>query len=477
MNRLVIIILIICVLFIPGAVHATYVFDAFPNLAPIPNPIGIVDPLDGTDRLFIVLRAGFIYVMQNDPTVTTRTRFLDINAMITAVTEGGLLGLAFHPNYENNGYFYITYTAENPRREVLARYSVDPANPSAALPGSALVILEIPKTNLYHNGGCITFGPDGYLYWSLGEDGIAQYAQDLTKWNGKLLRIDVDHPSGGNAYGIPAGNPFAGAGGGVHREIWAYGFRNPWRFSFDPPTGRLWLGDVGENSWEEIDIIRKGRNYGWPRMEGNDCFSPSTCDTTGLSIVLPLYEYSHDGGGGAITGGFVYRGPSIPSLFGKYIYADYITGDLSALSWDGVNPPTNTLLENVSSVPSFGVDKDNELFMVSFDGTIYRLFATPTTTPTPGASRSAITASPNPFASSTHIEFTAPASARVALDVFDVAGHRVAVLANENVAGGAGAVEWSGRDTTGQPLRSGVYFLRLSVNGKTAQTHRVTLVR
>jgi len=475
MNRLLIAILIICVLFIPGAVYATYVFDAFPKLPFFSFPIGIEDPMDGTDRLFLLKRTGAIYVIQNDPTTSALKTFLDLNSLLTTQSEGGLLGLAFHPDYEHNGYLYVTYTATNPIREVLARYSVNPANPDAALPASALTILEIPKTNLYHNGGCIEFGADGYLYWSIGEDGIDYLAQDLTQWNGKLLRIDVDHPSGGNQYGIPADNPFAGSGGGVHKEIWAYGFRNPWRFSFDPPTGRLWLADVGNNAWEEIDIVRKGRNYGWPRMEANDCFSPSTCDTTGLNIDLPLYAYPHDGSA-SITGGFVYRGPTIPSLVGKYIYADYITGDLSALSWDGVNPPTSTLLNSVSSVSSFGIDKDGELFMTSFDGNIYRLFATTTAVGTRAIAR-ALRIGPNPFNTQTAISLDLGSAAHVDLAVYDVAGRRVASIMKGYSDRGVHHAFWNGRDQSGHALASGVYFVRLGLNGNTAETHRVTLVR
>jgi len=476
MHRHLATVLLASILIAPGAARATYIFDAFPKLAAFDNPIGVEDPMDGTDRLFIAQRAGLIYVIRNDPTVTTKTQFLDISALLTTTTEGGLLGLAFHPNYENNGFFYVTYTAENPRREVLARYSVNPSNPDVALPGSAFVIVEIPKTNLYHNGGRIAFGPDGFLYWSLGEDGIAHFAQDLTQWNGKLLRIDIDNPSGGNNYGIPASNPFAGSGGGVRREIWAYGFRNPWRFTFDPPTGRIWLGDVGENTWEEINIIRKGRNYGWPRMEGNECFSPSTCDTNGLNIVLPLFVYEHNGSA-SITGGFVYRGPSNPSLVGKYIYADYITGEVSALTWDGVNPPGNALLTNVSSIPSFGVDKNGELFIACFDGNIYRLFATPTTVKTP-AIAGALRIGPNPFETVTNVSLRLAAPASVELAVYDVTGRRVATLIEAHHAqSGALDARWDGRNNDGQAVSSGVYFLRLGLNGRAVETRRITLVK
>jgi glucose/arabinose dehydrogenase len=474
MNRKLIAVLIVALVFLPGSVHATYVFDAFPKLPSFDFPIGVEDPMDGTDRLFVPERGGLIYVIQNDATVSTRTLFLDLSALLTTTTEGGLLGLAFHPNYENNRFFYVTYTAENPRREVLARYSANPSNPNVALPGSQLVILEIPKSNLYHNGGRIAFGPDGYLYWSLGEDGIAHFAQDLTQWNGKLLRIDVDHPSGGNQYGIPAGNPFVGSGGGVHEEIWAFGFRNPWRFSFDPPTGRLWLGDVGDSAWEEINIVLKGRNYGWPRMEGNDCFDPETCDTTGLNIVAPLYTYAHIGSA-SITGGFVYHGSTIPSLVGKYIYADFITGDVKALSWNGVNPPTNSFVTTLSSIPSFGVDKNGELLIASFDGNIYRLFATPTTVQTPAFS-AALSIGPNPFHDALTIKVTLPTASPVELSVYDVAGHRVARLMSGNAAARAVDLRWDGRDASGVTVRSGVYFLRLRATGA-VETRRVIFVK
>lgn len=463
-------------LLLPGAARATYVYNAFPDLAAFTAPIGVEDPRDGTDRLFVAQRAGLIYVFTNDPTVKTRTLFLDISAQLTTTTEGGLLGLAFHPNYENNGWFYVTFTAENPRREVLARFNVDPSNPNMALPASKLVILEIPKINLYHNGGQIVFGPDGYLYWSLGEDGVAHYAQDLTQWNGKLLRMDVNNPSGGNNYGIPPGNPFVGAGGGVREEVWAFGFRNPWRFSFDPPTGRLWLGDVGQNNWEEIDIILKGRNYGWPRMEGNECFSPSTCDTTGLNLVAPLFVYSHNGGSASITGGFVYRGPSMPSLVGKYIYADYITGAVWALAWDGINLPVNSFLTTLPGIPSFGTDRTGELFIASFGGDIYRLFAsaTPVGREQPPT---VLRIGPNPFQGGTTISYSLANAARVRIDVFDVAGRRVATLLDRTAPAGSGDVRWSARAADGSRLRSGVYFVRLSVNDHVLETRRVTLLQ
>jgi hypothetical protein len=345
------------------------------------------------------------------------------------------------------------------------------------LAGSRLLIKEIPKTNLAHNAGHIAFGPDGYLYWTLGDDLVIRYAQDLTMWNGKMLRIDVDQPSDSTAYSVPPDNPFVGSGGGVHPEIYAFGLRNPWRFSFDAPTGRLWLADVGQSEWEEIDIVHKGRNYGWHRMEGNECFQPSSCDTAGLNLAAPLYVYPHPAFGGAsITGGYVYRGTSAPSMVGKYIYADYITGDISALTWDGVNPPSSAWVDTLGAVTSFGVDKDNELFMVSFNGNVYRLFAAPAPGPAPPRN-SIVAVSPNPFRLQTTIEVALTAPGRAVLDVFDVAGRRVARISSEGAVAGNNALQWDGRADNGEPVGSGVYFVRLSLNGAPADSRRVVLIR
>ena len=462
---------------IPTATRADYVFDAFPALPDFAYPVGVVDPLDGTDRLFVPELAGRVYVIQNDPAVSARSLFLDISSEFSVDAQGGLLGLAFHPSYETNGYCYVTYTVDNPRREILARFTADPTRPDTVLAASKTVILEIPKANLAHNAGQIVFGPEGYLYWTLGDDLVIRHAQDLTMWNGKMLRIDVDTPSGPNMYSIPPDNPFVGAGGGVHPEIYAFGFRNPWRFSFDLPTGRLWLADVGQSDWEEIDIVHKGRNYGWNRMEGNTCFQPSSCDTVGLNLVAPIFVYPHPPSGAAsITGGYVYRGPSAPSMVGKYIYADYITGEISALTWDGASPATSEFLDTLSAVTSFGVDKDDELYLVSFNGNVYRLFAA-ATPPPPLTSRSAIVAvKPNPFASRTTIEFALDAPGEAILDVFDVAGRRVARISDDNAVAGSNTLEWDGRGEKG-PVGSGVYFVRLSLNGHVADSRRLVLIR
>ncbi len=304
---------------------------------------------------------------------------------MTTQTEGGLLGLAFHPDYANNGYFYVTYTIESPRRTVLARFTAS-ASPNVADRQSEVRILQIPKAFLHHNGGCVRFGPDGDLYLSLGDDGTSAHSQDLTSLHGKLLRIDVDHPANGLAYGIPPDNPFAGNASGFREEIYAYGFRNPWRYAFDTATGTIWLADVGQDTYEEIDLIQPGRNYGWPRMEGTLCYAPSVCDTAGLDLVPPLDEYSHNGGAASITGGTVYHGTRVPSLVGKYVFSDYIVGRVWALSYDGVNPPVREVLiatPGFGSVAGIGEDGDGELYLASFDGTVYGFTESNTAVETP----------------------------------------------------------------------------------------------
>lgn len=352
--------------------------QAFPNLS-FTRPVDLQNAGDGSDRLFVVEQAGRIRVFDNDPEAGSTDIFLDIRARVNSSgNEEGLLGLAFHPDYENNGYFYVDYTASNPRRTVIARYEVNGADPNEADVGSELVLLEIEQPFSNHNGGQLAFGPDGYLYISVGDGGAAGdpqgNGQNLETLLGSILRIDVDDPDGGLNYGIPEDNPFEGNQSGFAEAIFAFGLRNTWRFSFDSVTGRLWAADVGQSAIEEIDIIESGGNYGWNVMEGSSCYDPPVnCDMTGLA--LPVWEYDHSIGN-SITGGYVYRGTGTPQLLGKYIYADYVTGHIWSLEYDGENPPVNTELFDTSlNISSFGVDEDNELYFCAFDGTIYKITA------------------------------------------------------------------------------------------------------
>ncbi|MHC4148844.1 MAG: PQQ-dependent sugar dehydrogenase, partial [Planctomycetota bacterium] len=312
--------------------------SAFPSLS-FTRPVDLQHAGDGTDRIFVVEQAGRILVFPNDRDATTSEVFLDIRGRVNnSGNEEGLLGLAFHPDYENNGYFFADYTASSPRRTVIAQFNVDGSNPNRADPNSILVILEVNQPFSNHNGGQIAFGPDGFLYISLGDGGSAgdpgNNGQNRQTLLGSILRIDVDNPAGGKNYSIPSDNPFVGNSSSFREEIYAFGLRNPWRFSFDPANGRLWAADVGQNRFEEIDIIENGKNYGWRIMEASSCFNPSSgCNVTGLQ--LPIWEYSH-GVGNSVTGGYVYHGPGRPELDGAYIYADFGSGRIWSLRYDGV---------------------------------------------------------------------------------------------------------------------------------------------
>lgn len=237
----------------------------FPNLS-FSHPVGLYSAEDGTDRLFVVEQEGRIQVFGNNPNVSVTEVFLDIRDLVLFGGEQGLLGLAFHPNFAQNRYFYVDYVAPNPRRTVIARYSVSPTNPDMTDMNSELVLLEVAQPFENHNGGQIAFGPDGYLYIALGDGGSGGdpqgNGQNRATLLGKILRIDIDSPSSSLNYGIPPDNPFVGNTEGFREEIYAYGLRNPWRFSFDLTTGRLWVADVGQDRMEEIDIVEKGKNYG-----------------------------------------------------------------------------------------------------------------------------------------------------------------------------------------------------------------------
>lgn len=349
--------------------------EAFPNLA-FEQPVDIHSPNDGTNRLFILSQPGVIYVFDNDPDAKEKKVFLDIKSKVLFGGEQGLLGLAFHPDYKQNGFFYLDYTRDNPRRTVISRFTVSANDPSKADPESELIILEIEQPYSNHNGGQISFGPDGYLYISLGDGGSGgdplNAGQDLKNLLGKLLRIDVDNITNEKNYSIPADNPFIRNTAGYKEEIFAYGLRNVWRFSFDNQN-RLWAADVGQNKWEEINLIEKGKNYGWRIMEGKHCFNPETnCDTTGL--VLPIWEYGHDEMGGfSITGGFVYDGKSAPSLKGKYIYADYVVGKIWSLDYKDSKVTNKLLAQTNYLISTFGVDQNNELYFADHNkGKLFR---------------------------------------------------------------------------------------------------------
>lgn len=350
------------------------------------RPVFVTSPPGDTTRLFIVeQQTAKIKILADG--VVMPTPFLDIDPIvINGGEEQGLLGLVFHPDYSNNGYFFVNYN-DSSGNTVIARFHVS-GDPNVADLSSRSILLTIAQPYPNHNGGMLAFGPkDGYLYIGMGDGGSGgdpqNRAQDDGQLLGKMLRIDVDS---GFPYSIPPDNPFVGPGNPLD-EIWAKGLRNPWRFSFDRVTEHLFIADVGQNSYEEIDFqpatSNGGENYGWRLMEGDSCYNPPiNCDPGGLTY--PIYVYSHGGSPFrcSITGGYVYRGNAIPELQGTYFFADYCSGQIWSFRYDstGISQFTDRTLElapgngmSINNISSFGEDGKSNLYMVDLDGEIYRI--------------------------------------------------------------------------------------------------------
>lgn len=331
----------------------------------------------GDDRLFVVEKRGVIEILQLDGT-TNPIPFLDIqNIVLTPggnYDERGLLGLAFHPDYINNGYFYINYI-DNFGNTQISRFSVSTSDSSIADPDSEFQILNVEQPYINHNGGCLRFGPDGYLYIGLGDGGSAgdpeNRSQNLQTLLGKMLRINIDNTEGSTNYVVPSNNPFVGDPNALD-EIWSYGLRNPWRFSFDSETDELWIGDVGQGSIEEINRAPagvSGQNYGWRCYEGTQEYNISGCPNQS-ELTFPMAEYTHSGGNCSITGGYVYRGEIYENFLGVYFYADFCSGEIGTI--DQSNNQINHGSYNGSWV-SFGEDKNKELYIIDNFGSIYKI--------------------------------------------------------------------------------------------------------
>jgi glucose/arabinose dehydrogenase len=326
------------------------------------------------DHALLLTRDGVIRRASMADDSESPATFMDVSDRLIdhPGQEEGLLGLAFAPDYPSSGRFYLYFVAGNPRREVISRFTAAAPGTDGvrmtADPSTEQVLIEIADQFPNHNGGALSFGPDGMLYIGEGDGGSQNdpngNGQNTSVLLGKIMRIDVS----GQSYTVPPDNPFASGGG--RGEIWAYGLRNPWRFNFDPQGGALWVADVGQNKWEEVDRVEKGGNYGWDIMEGNHCHEPAEgCDETGL--ILPRAEYSHSDGC-SITGGYVYRGKAMRELDGWFLYSDYCSGKLWAVDTAGDAPPV-LLADTKLSVSSFGQDKDGELYLVTFSNKIARI--------------------------------------------------------------------------------------------------------
>jgi glucose/arabinose dehydrogenase len=338
------------------------------------RPIYITGSGDGSNRLFVNEQGGKIWIIKDGE--KSDTPFLDVSSLLSSdvfnggYSERGLLGLAFSPDFKTNGIFFIDYTDVN-GDTVIARYKVSADNPDVADPASATTFLTQKQPYANHNGGQLAFGLDSYLYIAFGDGGSGgdpeNRAQNLGTWLGKILRIDVS----GDSYTVPADNPFVSTDGALP-EIWAYGLRNPWRFSFDKQTGDLYIGDVGQNQWEEVDFQpagdKGGENYGWNIYEGNHPYSGAAAPA---NMTLPVAEYSHSEGI-AVTSGYVYHGTKMPDLVGVYFYGDYGTGTIWSLYRDASGQwQSNYFMRNSGyTISSFGQGDDNELYIANYGGSI-----------------------------------------------------------------------------------------------------------
>ncbi len=350
----------------PSSETSFIIQQAFPALEALSGLVGLYQSPDNNNIWYAVLQEGRVVQFNNLATATTLTEFIDISNQVRNQGEMGLLGLAFSPDFAINGEFYLSYNNNNASGEsTISRFTSDGSLPVNT--GTEEVVLTLSQSAGNHNGGHIAFGPDGMLYIGFGDGGGANdqfgHGQNTLSWHGAILRIDVRNVA---TYTVPPDNPFVGDPN-VLDEIYAYGLRNPWQWSFDSETGNLWLGDVGQGSYEEVDIVNAGDNLGWPIMEGNSCFQSNNCDTTGLT--LPVAEYDHNNGDCSISGGYVYRGSEEPNLSAHYIYGDFCTGNI----WTTVEQPNNVfvtepLLASGLSISGFAQSNTGEVYVLNYFG-------------------------------------------------------------------------------------------------------------
>ncbi len=453
------------------------------------KPVFVTAPPGDTSRVFIVeLETGMIKILK-DGALLPQPFMTQSGVAISG--ERGLLGMAFHPLYALNGYFYLHYTSTTFAQSLIRRYTVS-ANPDVADTTTGVDILAIPPPQFIHVGGWIGFGPDGYLYIAKGDATLTDEAQRDTTRYGKILRIDVD---GGFPYAIPLSNPFFGEPS-PKDEFWAKGLRNPWRCSFDRATGDFYIGDVGNTEWEEVDYQSAaspgGENYGWPKFEGYEVFQcPAPCDSSGLT--RPIAVFGHAPVPPlfcAITGGYVYRGDAIPDVHGTYFFADYCKGLVWSMRVVG-GEATEVMDRTVELEPggdqvfnliaSFGEDGRGEIYICDLgDGEIYKIVADPTAVPDPDRGTPLSIALeapvPNPCRDGALLRIGIASTRSATLGIYDASGRSVRVLVDGTVPGGARTLRWDGRDERGVPVPPGLYFLHLRAGDET-RTRKIAVVR
>jgi glucose/arabinose dehydrogenase len=417
---------------------------------------GFNDPLSlqhaNDERLFVVEQGGLVKIIQEDGTVN-QTPYLNISGQISGGNERGLLGLAFHPDYANNGYFYVNYTLPNGNTQI-SRFSVDPNNADLADPNSELPIIGYVQPFSNHNGGNLAFGPDGYLYIASGDGGSGgdpgNRAQSLFELLGKILRIDIDNPSGGNNYGIPADNPFAGdPDPGIKKEIWAYGVRNPWRFSFDWTDNNIWIADVGQGNLEEINrqsISEGGLNYGWRCYEGSEPFNTQNCPPES-ELTFPIAEYNHSNGC-SITGGYVYRGSVYSDIEGLYFFGDYCSGLIGTVDNAGNLVDHGDFSGNWVS---FGEDINKELYIISIGGDIYKIKGGVIAGTDDFSIENSLSMFPNPARN--EVTFNMKSNTIESISLSDVGGR--SIFSEENLS-------TTNKTVSVANLNSGIYFVKIT---------------
>jgi glucose/arabinose dehydrogenase len=422
----------------------------------------------GDDRLFVMEQDGIIKILNSNGT-TESTNFLDIDSRVGSIgNEQGLLGLAFHPNYATNGYFFVYYT-NNSGDTVVSRFSRIGISPEIADPNSELVILTFSQPFSNHNGGELQFGPDGYLYISSGDGGSGgdpqNNSQNLTNLLGKLLRIDVNNSTVSNPYAIPADNPFVG-NASARDEIWAYGLRNAWKFSFDSTNNDLWIADVGQNAREEINQVSHtaaGLNYGWRCYEGNNGFNLSGCPNSN-TLTFPVSEYAHTGGRCSITGGYVYRGSVYPNLIGKYFFADVCTQEVGYLTFD--NGIWNSTFETFSGgFVAFGEANNGELYISTLGGNIFRL--TDALLSIEESSLNSVSIFPNPAKNILNLDFSNLAhDSSIEINIYDLQGK--IVMSKFRTENPINTIDISA-------LQNGFYILKIQTENATQLTKKFVI--
>ncbi|HKA24678.1 MAG TPA: PQQ-dependent sugar dehydrogenase [Candidatus Eisenbacteria bacterium] len=468
--------LVLCILALASSAHAA--IGTIRVASGLNYPDFVTAP-PGDPRLFIVERRGDIKILLDGSVLPVA--FIDIDSLVMDLSqspETGMTGLAFHPDFPDSPYVFVDYV-DNLNESIVARYKISSQNANVVDYASAKIYLQYPHPYLMHYGGHVAFGPDRYLYIGMGDGGHQGdpdgFAQNLNVLWGKILRVDVLHPP---PYTIPSDNPFVGVPD-TQPEIWQYGLRNPYRFSFDSWAGDLWVGDVGQDRFEEIDHVPApvpgGLNFGWAIMEADSCNNPPVgCDTTGLTG--PAWWYDHNFGC-AIVSGYVYRGHNVPDLQGEYLCGDYCYGFSYSIDPDGYVTDLSEVLNTgigrpISIISGFGVDGFGEMYIVDYGngttGEVYKI-VDPTfvgADPTPHTGLAFLGPVPNPTRSTARFALQLGVGGRLDLSVVDVAGRVLATLASGPRGPGSYAFAWNGLDRAGRRVGAGTYLLRASLDGR-----------